>query len=283
MTLVPQVLPVILPDPREVADHAIAGKVTFPAVELLDIVIRQAGLAAATLPLAMSDAVFPRFLPADEVPSCELMLAFERLQKPPFVGTRAALSSRITLPGGILRTRVHLAVTLGGEIAAMSAPPKTMDFEIDVPAKRIYDEAIMLGPRFRSLRETARLGHKAATAIVRSPEPARDQPSLAGCPFLLDGAMHLACLWGQRYAGYVAYPTGFVARLVTAPIAQGQRQCILVPREVQARQFSCDLWLVDEAGYVSDAMVGLTLAPLSAGPRPPSWLVHPQAPFALHD
>jgi hypothetical protein len=94
---------------------------------------------------------------------------------------------------------------------------------------------------------------------------------------LLDSAMHLACVWGQRYAGMVAYPTGFSARTVFSPLPHGRRRCAAVARTVEPRRLIVDLWLSDDDGQVGDAIVGLVMAPLAAGSLPPAWIVEASA------
>lgn len=285
----PRVVPVVLPDLPEVADHAIAGIATVPAVELLDLLVRTvtarapAGGVLQPSTLSMRAASFPRFLPVAEVPRCTFAVTLEDEASDPRMGprTRATFTSRIALAGGMHRTRTHAAVTVGGSNPEIPQPPAVIAHDIELPAARVYQELIPFGPRFCNLRGLVRLGRDGGMATVRSPDPPRPARSPAGCPYLFDSAMHLACLWGQRYAGYVAYPTGFAARLITSPLAHGQRRCIVVPRSVESRHMVCDLWLTDESGPVCDAIVGLHMAPLATGVLPPAWVVHPLAPRPL--
>lgn len=281
MTIVARVFSVTLPDLPDVADHAIAGKATVPAVELLDLLLKtvtanSARWDAASSPLAMTNASFPRFLPAAEVPRCDFSVTLDDGT----VGTQATLTSRISLAGGIHRTRTHAMVTVGGPCPE-TPPPPTLAHDFELPADRAYSDLIPFGPRFRNLRGPVRLGRNGAEGTVRSPDSAQSNPSLAGCPYLLDGAMHLTCLWGQRYAGYVAYPTGFAARTIAFATAQGERRCIVVPRSVEPRRMSCDLWLMDEIGRLCDAVVGLAMAPLANGASPPRWVEHSDSPVHL--
>jgi len=222
----------------------------------------------------MRDGIFPRFLPADEVERCAFEILLEDVPGEA-ASTRATLTSRIALAGGISRKRTHAAITLGGSAAALPAPHIAGDFEL--PSDRAYAELIPFGPRYCNLRGTIQLGRDGGSAWVRSPEPAFPDPSRAGCPYLFDSAMHLACLWGQRYAGVVAYPTGFSARVIASPLAHGQCRCVVAPRSVAPPQLTFDLWLIDEDHRVCDATVGLALAPLHRGGQPPDWIVHPQA------
>lgn len=281
MNPVTRVFPVTLSDLPDVADHAIAGKATVPAVEILDLLVKTATARsqranAACTPLTMTDASFPRFLPAAEIPRC----AFEVALEDGTAGTQATLTSRISLAGGIHRTRTHAVVTIGGRVPE-TPPPPALTYDFELPADRAYTDLIPFGPRFRNLRGWVRLGRDGATGVVRSPEPARSNPSLVGCPYLLDSAMHLACLWGQRYAGYVAYPTGFAARAIALPTARGERRCFVVPRSVEPRHLSCDLWLTDETGRVRDAVVGLAMSTMANGASPPRWVTHGESPLRL--
>ena len=290
MTPVPRSVSVFLPDLPEVADHAIAGIATVPAVELLDLLVRTVTVHGSDgesqgVPsiLSMRQARFPRFLPVEEVQRCTFAVTLEDAASDPHLGTRTrgTFTSRIALAGGMHRTRTHAAVTFGGADPKIPQPPAAIAHDVELPAARAYQDLIPLGPRFCNLRGFVRLGREGGTGIVRSPEPPRADLSLAGCPYLVDGAMHLACLWGQRYAGYVAYPTGFAARLIAAPLMHGQRRCMVVPRSVGSRHMSCDLWLTDEANRVCDAIVGLDMAPLATGALPPAWVVHPLGPQRL--
>jgi hypothetical protein len=285
VTPVPRNLPVALPVTLavlpELADHTIQGKSTVPAALLLDLLVRHAteqNAHAATFPLVMRDAVFPRFLPADEVERCTFETSVEEtLAEDATAGTRATLTSRIALAGGISRTRTHAAASLGGPMPSMPLPPAEIACDIEISALRVYDELIPFGPRYRNLHDEIRLGREGGTGWVRSPEPPSPQPSRAGCPYLFDSAMHLACLWGQRYAGVVAYPIGFSARVIASPLAHGQRRCVVAPRTVDSRALTFDLWLTDENHAVCDTILGLAMAPLARGARPPAWIVAPQA------
>jgi hypothetical protein len=270
----PVTLPVELPALPDIDDHRIGGKVTVPAVELLEILAQAITqhTGQLPLPLVMTDAVFPHFLPKSEIERCKFDLTLNQVQEDPAAGIRVTLASRIGLAGGMRRARVHAAVTFGARLAPPSRPPDGLDCEIEVPAARLYQDLIPLGPRFRNLRGTLRLGRAGATGTVRSPEPLRSHAPLMGCPYLLDAAMHLACLWGQRYASMVAYPTGFATRSLTSPVAHGERRCTVVPRIVEPRRLLCDLWLANEQGEICDRVTGLAMVPLASGATPPAWI-----------
>ena len=268
----PATLPVELPELPDLAQHHIAGRATAPAVELLELLARtvaeaDGGSGLLPLPLAMNEVVFPKFLPADEIERCTFEVALERHG----LGTRASLVSRIALAGGMRRSRVHAAAVFAGFPGQPPAPPK-LECDFEVSAERIYRELIPFGPRYRNLRDSVRLGAGGGLGIVRSPAPPRSPTPLLGCPFLLDAAMHLASVWGQRHAGYVAYPTGFATRVLYQPVPAGERRCLVAPTRVESRRLICDLWLLDEHGAVCDVITGLAMSPLGAGAPPPAWI-----------
>ena len=272
--MLPTKFVVRLPEISHVADHAISGRAIVPAVEILNLllnVLDERGVRLNT-PLTMRDASFPRFLSVDEIPRCTFEVALES-SAPLGAGVRTTFSSRIELPGGMQRQRIHAEVSFGTEEAQPAPPPPAeADVDCEVSAERVYRELILFGPHFCNLRGTLRLARSAAWATVESPSPPHPNPSRAGCPYLLDSAMHLACVWGQRYAGMVAYPTGFSARAVFSPIARGKRRCTAVARSTLPRRLVFDLWLADEEGRVCDAIGGLVMTPLAAGAPPPAWI-----------
>jgi hypothetical protein len=259
-----------------VADHAILGRAIVPGVELLNLLQRTLDESDVlpNTPPTMRDVSFPRFLSVEETSRCTFEIALEETADG---DVRSTFSSRITLPGGMQRERVHAQVTFAHTVPCYPTPPAEGNADFDVPAERVYRELIPFGPRFCNLRGTLRLSSTGAWATVESPFPPHPSPSRAGCPYLLDSAMHLACVWGQRYAGVVPYPTGFSSRTVFLPISQGKRRCTAVARTVDPRRLIFDLWLRDDDGQVCDVIGGLVMAPLAAGTLPPAWIVEAKA------
>jgi hypothetical protein len=269
-------MPVVLPELSDATHHAIAGRSVVPAVELLELLLHTVAeherwSAPPPMPLTMTDVAFPRFLPTADIPRARLTVRLERMGD----GLRAVLVAHLELANGMKRSREHAQVTFG-VVTPPVAPPPSPACDFEVAAERIYREAIPLGPRYGNLHGTIRLGRAGGTAIARSPEPLSGPPRLGGCPYLLDAAMHLACVWGQRYAGYVAYPTGFASRVLSRPTPSGERRCLVLPRSVEPRRLLCDLWLLDGSGQVCDAVTGLAMSPLASGAPPPPWLSVPE-------
>jgi hypothetical protein len=275
--MLPSKLAVRLPDMVHLDQHAISGKAIVPAVELLNFLVETVDQQVGSLgtPLTMRDVRFPRFLPVDDIHRSAFEVALTEASQAGG-GIRATLASRIELLGGMLRYRIHAEVTLGMPPVSIPPPPAEAQVEYEVADERVYRELVPFGPHFRNLHGTLRLGQGGAWSTVESPTPPHANPSRAGCPYLLDGAMHLACVWGQRYAGMVAYPTGFAARTVVSPTAAGRRRCVAAPRCKEPRSLLFDLWLVDEDHRVCDAVGGLVMVPLATGAPPPTWIALPK-------
>lgn len=251
-------------------DHTISGKAMVPAVEMLNLLVLvfdEQGLAPSA-PLTMREVAFPRFLPAEELPRCSFAVDLQETGD----AVRARLASRIRSASGIERERVHAQVSFLTRSVAVAAPPEESQPVYVLTAERVYRELIPFGRQFCNLRGSLRLARNGAWGTVESPTPPHPSPSRAGCPYLLDSAMHLACLWGQRYAGMVAYPTGFIWRTTAAAIAHGRRRCTVAPRRRDARALTFDLWLTDDEGRVCDAVGELTMAPRAGGAPPPAWI-----------
>jgi hypothetical protein len=267
-------LPLRMPDMPEANDHRIALRATVPAVELLDVLAQRLEpspwAAVLTTPLVLSDVRFEKFLLVDDIPRCDFVLAVEAPSTGD--GLCVTLSSQLVSRNGMRRSRQHLAVRFGGT-PSLGTPPADPMPDCTVLATRVYDELIRFGPRLRNLCGEIALGSSGARGIVRSPPDHARRASTIGGPYLFDSAMHLACVWGQRYAGYVAYPTGFASRTILSPLFQGTRACLMVPGLVEERRFTCDIWLLDEAGRACDVTVGLVMAPMASGLPPPAWIV----------
>jgi hypothetical protein len=265
-------IPVAVPVFPDAGDHGIAGRSVVPAAVLVELLLRTVAEherwpVPLALPLTMTRVRFPHLLPTADIPRCRFTVRLTHDGD----SLGAVLLADLALPSGIKRPREHAQITFGAAAPAPPPPPPPAS-DFAVAAERIYREAIPLGPRYRNLQGRISLGRAGGTARACSPEPPHLPPPLGGCPFLLDAALHLACVWGQRYAGVVAYPTGFASRALWRPTPSGERSCLVVPRAVEPRQLLFDLWLTDGDGQPCDTLLGLAMAPLARGTLPPPWL-----------
>jgi hypothetical protein len=251
-------------------DHAVGGKAVVPAAELVAALADEVHAHYAACDVrAMGEARMARFLGADELERCTLTVRFEEVD-----GTaeriRATLCSQL-LAGSISRIREHARVVFG--VPSPIPPlPSLAEPECRVDAVRAYAELVPFGPWFHNLRGSLELRPEGATASLTTPAGAVPNDRI-GSPFLLDAAMHLACVWGQRYAGFVAIPTGYASRTVVRAIASGPARCVVAARDVGASELRMDLWLLDDEGRVCDATQGLTMAHQRAMPEPPAWIL----------
>jgi hypothetical protein len=182
----------------------------------------------------------------------------------------ASIRSRVEVARGITRNYEHASVEFDCPPAPIPDPPADLAYDTQVAPRRVYESLVPLGPWFHNLQGEIRLAQLGARATARV--PANAEPNdLLGSPFLLDAALHLACVWGQRYAGVVALPTGFRRRTVLrAP--RDEVECVVVPREANPRSLMLDVWLFDREGTMCDVVEGLQMMPWHAAAPPPSYV-----------
>ncbi len=264
-------IPVRIPNPAYLADHRAEGRSVLPAVEALQLLARVAAGAEPGCDVRASrQARFLRFLetPADRSPvEAEVQLE----------GAGGALVARLVTRraagrAGIARARTHVEVTFGRADPGRTAAAPPLD-ELaclpgpccSFPAERLYAELVPFGPCFHNAVGRVWLGEAGAVGrLVAAAHPAPDGP--LGSPFPLDAAFHLACAWGQRYAGELTFPTGYAERRVLAPIRPGEEVfCRLAPAGREAGRLFFDLWLLDDRGALREAALGVCMQDVSQG------------------
>ena len=82
---------------------------------------------------------------------------------------------------------------------------------------KIYPDLVAFGPFYRNVAGL-HLTPGGAVAEIRTPADEAGPPpaGLLGSPFALDAAFHVACVWGQRFAGIVAFPVAVDRRRIVA-------------------------------------------------------------------
>ena len=257
-------------------DHCFDGKPVLAAVESLLLLAREARTAYPGLNIqAMEDGRFPRFLaiPA-AVESLEVRVELEQIAD----GTvRAGLFSR-QQTGRFARLLEHASVVFGragnleGAEQGVKLPAVQQPFTIS--GRRLYAELVPFGPAYRNLIEVD-LFPLNATARLQTPQLAQQPAQDAlGSPFLLDSALHAACAWGQRFAGFVPFPVGFKSRRVLAPAQPGGQYraeaAVVVGR---GRELEFDLDLVDSAGRPVEQLQGVRMRDVGGGRiKVPDWV-----------
>ncbi len=259
------------------ADHRVEGQAVYPAVESLE---RLAETVAAGCPgkkvLNSRNAEFLRFLelPAAK-PEIEVIADIEVKGNGAVaaaLGTFAQASRT-----GISRVRDHVRVTFA-DIGAFVPLPLDSACAAEgiccqVPAERLYAEMVPFGPSFQNAVGTVFLFNDGAVAAIKAPHHETLNPPL-GSPFVLDAAFHVACAWGQRYSGYIAFPVGYTGRTIIHPTVAGESYfCRVLPGGKEKGTLNFDIWIYDRNGALREAAFGVRMKDVFKGKMPvPDWV-----------
>ena len=272
-------LPLMIPVHPYLRDHHFQGKVILPAVEALQ---RLAATAQTYRPYTyvkcMRAATFDRFLnikrDCDVIEACNELEVYE---------SGRILSRLITvdrIKGAMTRTKVHAAVNFTPAqegLAEMSFKKVSVpeDTSCRISSEKLYSDLVPFGPSFRNVRGDVLLSEGGAAGRVYA---AKNQAPLEplGSPFPLDGALHVACVWGQRYHNIVAFPVGFEERVVVKPTIPGDTyQCRILPVATIGESLFFDIWIYDLAGDIREEITGVIMRDVSGGRvKPPDWVLH---------
>jgi hypothetical protein len=266
-----------IPIPPWYSDHHFGGRVILAAVEAMQLLAFAAHSAHPGVDVrTMTDGRFAKLL---ELPagasSIDALVETED-------GENETIRTRLlTRTQGKVMTRlvsnceVHFAAT---PVAALqmdllpAAPAAESSVSID--AARIYDELVPFGPSFRSLQDRLYLSAEVAWGRLQAAALGNRATQPLGSPFPLDGAMHAACVHGQRLVDFVPFPVGFASRHVFRPTQAGERyQTQAQLKQWREGELIYDLSLVDEAGHLRETVKGLLMRDVSQGLiKPPAWV-----------
>lgn len=244
-------------------DHRVEEQAVYPAVESLE---RLAEAVVAEYPgqsvLGSRDAEFIRFLllPAGMSP-LEVVTDIETKENGAVtaaIGTFARASR-----GPVSHIRNHVRVKFSDTACPI---PLSLDIACategicyPVSAKRLYKELVPFGPSFHNAAGTVFLSDDGAVAAIHAPHLGTHNP-LLGSPFVLDAAFHVACAWGQRYHGYVAFPVGYAGRTIIQPtVAGGPYFCRVLPVGTGTDTLSFDIWIYDAGGGLREVVSGVRM------------------------
>jgi hypothetical protein len=139
---------------------------------------------------------------------------------------------------------------------------------------RLYAELVPFGPAYQNVTGEVSLTPAGAVARVSGGAfPGAGGP--LGSPFPLDAALHVACAWGQRYRGLVAFPVGFERREIYRPTETGRTyRCSVVPLpEDNHAMLRADIRLCDEEQHLAEVICGIEMRDISGGRLvPPAWV-----------
>ena len=267
----PRCLDVVLHGEPWLQDHAFAGQAVLPAVEsmaLLATTVKQQW--PATDITAMERAMFPRFfaLP-DKISRLPFVVELEKIG----AMVQADLYSR-QATGKFSRLVRHASLVFGAEtsLPSISASSPVPDDTLTLGGQTVYDELIPFGPAYRHL-DSVTIAFNRCTALLHTP-PLPVTCHELGSPFLLDSALHAACVWGQRFAGFVPLPVGFRSRLVIRPSRPNTTyQALVIPVDRQENELIFDMDIREMSGESVERLRGVRMRDVSGGTlSPPAWI-----------
>ncbi len=259
-------------------DHFFEGKAVFPAVEAMITLARaiKSRYSQSTFP-HMVNAQFPRPLTIDpDVDQRDVQIETERSNDK----IHASLLTSVQIRNSSMsRMLSHAKVTF---IQDACLPDEGMSFRtarklegecIHVPAPSIYRELIPFGPAYQNIDGDLSVSTEGALAELSGGSGEADD-SLLGSPFVLDAAMHAACVWGQRFTDIVPFPVGIDERMIYAPTKKGGSYLARVsPVDINNRLLIFDVRIFDQDGIICEKISGLRMQDISGGGmRPPEWI-----------
>lgn len=270
--------PLTLPTRAYLRDHFFEGKAVFPAVEALITLARAVKNHCPGAELhRLADARFPRMLAieaAGDSQDVETEISISA------AGISASLLTSLRVRNSAMtRTLEHARVTFiqdagsSQEILPFRAARKLEAECIHVPAASIYRELIPFGPAYRNIIGDLSIAADGALADVGGGGGEADD-TLLGSPFVLDAAMHAACVWGQRFTDIVPFPVGMDRRMIHVPTQKGRSYLARIkPVEVTREPLIFDAWIFDQNGIICESISGLMMRDVTRGRlRPPGWL-----------
>jgi hypothetical protein len=260
-------------------DHHFEGKVILPAVEALILLANVVKLNFPQIRIhCMFKARFPRFL----------FIGLETQRLTVWVDTENVGNDRMTAvlltsikskQSAIRRTLEHARVEFSTDDSAPSpATPFRVGEKLEgecirVPAAAIYRELVPFGTAYQNVLGDLTVSPEGALAYLSGGKDEADE-TLLGSPFPLDAAMHAACVWGQRFNGMIAFPTGFEKRFIYQKTKKGGSYLgRIVPVNVDQESLTFDAWIYDLNGVIHEAISGIQMRDVTQGRlHPPQWI-----------
>lgn len=272
-------LPLVLSVRPYLKDHQVEGKIVLPAVEILQWLAGSAQAYRSDLPVTcMHSASFDRFLTIErDVSVIEAVHELEIYDS----GRMSAKLLTVGLIKGtpVTRTKVHAVVNFmnAGEIAGQPMD-RTMGRDgagYTLPSQKLYSDLVPFGPSYQNVQGDVYLSEKGASAQVHGADHSAPSAPL-GSPFPFDGALHVACAWGQRFHHIVSFPVGFEKRLIIKPTAPGETYfCRILPVAVTRDSFQFNIWIHDTAGGLCEEIRGILMRDVLGGRvKPPGWILY---------
>ncbi|HNY49862.1 MAG TPA: polyketide synthase dehydratase domain-containing protein [Smithella sp.] len=259
-------------------DHHLEGKTILPAVESLIVLARA---LQAHYPLRQvtyqQNAVFHRFLPiAPDVKNQPVIIKIESSDDADVsVSLWSLLKSKT---GQISRELEHARVVFTNTGLPEFHPPPFPVLRrlkgdcISLPSSAVYRDLVPFGAAYQNITGDLSVSREGALAYISGGHCETDE-TLLGSPFPLDAAMHMACVWGQRFAGVVTFPVGFEKRIIYQKTKQGEEYLgRIVPAGISTKSFIVDAWIYQE-DIICEFIRGIKMMDVTAGRMSaPEWI-----------
>ncbi len=257
-------------------DHCFNGQAVFPGVEamaaLAQAVRRFRPAADVTF---MSGITFDKFLHLD--PGAGHVAAFGDISVYANGDVQAVLTTKTrTKHAAMTRVKHHAALLVPRQADPLpelpldlACAPEGVGFPVG--SENIYPDLVAFGPFYRNV---AGLHLTPGGAVAEIRTPVVDDAGLLGSPFALDAAFHAACVWGQRFAGIVAFPVAVDRRRIYAPTLPAETYFVhLLPVQTDSALLVFDLRIYDCEGSLREACFGVRMRDVSGGRMiPPEWI-----------
>jgi len=276
-------LPVTIPVHACLLDHHVEGQAVLPAVIAMQVIAETVKQFQPHTDISvMTRTRFDKFLHIQSgigsIPAFVDIAAYENGD----IGARL-LTKNIVKKSPMTRIKEHASMYYPHDPSGFTDPhPVCGPFSVlegacmEISPDRIYGELVPFGPAFRSIQGSLLISGRGAIAGIGTPAGHVSQsiPRILGSPFPLDGAYHAACVWGQRYAGMVAFPVGFEKRRVWHHTLPGEAYfCRILPVQTHPDLLVFDLWIYDENGVLFESNLGVFMKDVSGGRmKPPQWI-----------
>jgi hypothetical protein len=265
-------------------DHRYEGRVILPAVEALQILARLLPADSHSCGCFLQEGgsfAHPLFLE----PEAATLSVYYEIDLLPDGGRRYRL---MTLRSGrqtkVVRSVEHASVlfpSIGSRLAGrgeLSLQDSTDNKGLKgatfiFSSRRLYDDLVPFGPAYHNVVGDVVLTGEGASASL-SGGHYREAVGPLGSPFPFDAAMHVACAWGQRYHGTVAFPIGFSRREILVPTQAGERySCRIIPLPGSGPVLSFHIFIYGSDHRIVEVIRRLEMRDLSRGRlAPPDWV-----------
>lgn len=260
-------------------DHQVDGRAVFPAVETLIELARAVRIHFPQAKIGeMTEVSFPRFLVIPE--KTEILEALIKMYAGGEDEIETGLFTKMTAKAGDIRrtvehARLKFTDTRRNESTAYPfCNYRKLEGEcINIPAEAIYRELVPFGKSYRNITGDLSISDSGALAFL-SGGTAEVDDDLLGSPFPCDAVLHAACVWAQRFAGVVPFPTGWTMRTIyRKTVRQNTYLGRVAPVSSAAQALIFNAWIFDMQGFLCEEITGIRMRDVSRGAKkPPDWV-----------